>query len=155
MKKLFVIYILFCLSFYTVAQNSTELEYFDKEHFNNKIVISQSIELKNYLNSYVKYNKKRNGFDGYRIKIYSQNTGNARAKANSIRIAFEQLNNGQKAYITFNSPNFEVHVGDFTNKFEAMNFLNTISSSYPEAYIIDAIIQFPNRNTLHKTDKKQ
>ena len=151
---MFFIYILFCLSFYVIAQNNTELGYFDKEHFNNKIIISQRTELKNYFASYIKYNQKRNGFDGYRIKIYSQNTGNARAKANSIRIAFEQLNNAQKAYMIFNSPNFEVHVGDFINKFEPMNFLNTIFSSYPEAYIIESIIQFPNRNPLNKTDKK-
>ena len=150
MKTLLAFFILFYLSFSAMSQNNTDAGYFDKEVFKHKIVISQDYELKNYLETYIKYNKKRNGFNGYRIKIYSQNTSSARNKANAMKIAFEQSNKEQKAYVVYHSPNFEVRVGDFTNRFEAMHFLNGISSTYPDAFIIEDIVQFPNRETKNK-----
>lgn len=148
MRVFILTFISICFLSTGYSQNITpvSIKYFNKSFSNGKIVISQGTELKNYVETYVGLNKKRRGFYGYRIKIYAQNSSEARGQANSIRLAFEESQKKQKAYVTYLEPNFEVHVGDFTNRFEAAAFLNEISVKYPEAYIIRTIITFPNRN---------
>ncbi|MDL2262676.1 hypothetical protein LJC11_04135 [Bacteroidales bacterium OttesenSCG-928-I21] len=145
MRTIIAISLLFWLSIPVMSQNITpvEVKYFNTGYDNEKIKIKQSSELKNYVESYVGLNKKRRGFPGYRVKIFAQNSASARNQANSMRIEFENKQTKHKAYVTYVEPNFEVHVGDFTNRFEAVAFLDQISGKYPEAYIIKTIISYP------------
>lgn len=147
MKVLLFCLLIFCCSLFGYSQNITpiDVKYFDNSHYNGKVTINQDSQLENYVETFVGLNKKRRGFYGYRIKIYAQNHSNARNQANSLRLKFNETHEKQKAYVTFVEPNFEVQVGDFTNRFEAVSFLNEISGTYPEAYVIKTIISFPNR----------
>jgi hypothetical protein len=137
------------LLFFTViasAQNITaeEVKYFDNTCYNGKITISQDPSLENFIETHVGLNKKRRGFYGYRVKIYAQNHQNARSQANAIKIGFGE--DSQQAYITYVEPNFEVHVGDYIKRFEAVALLNKIQSKYPEAYTIKTVVSYPRHD---------
>jgi hypothetical protein len=154
MKVLTIISLVLGFSFTVMSQNiaPVEIKYFKSNYADGNIKINQSSGLKNYVETSVGLNKKRRGFDGYRIKIFAQNNATARNQANSIRISFEESNKKHKAYVNYVEPNFEVHVGDFTNRFDAVAFLNEISGRYPEAYIIKTIITYPKSKYI-KDDK--
>jgi hypothetical protein len=145
MKIATIIGIILSLSITAVSQNITpvDIKYFNPDYADGRIKFSQDRQLENYFESYAGLNKKRRGFYGYRVKVFAQNNAAARNQANSIRISFEESQKDHKAYVVYVEPNFEVHVGDFTNRFEAVAFLNKIYDKYPEAYIIKTIITYP------------
>jgi hypothetical protein len=147
MKKVLVLTsMIFCFAGVSSAQNITpeEVKYFDQSYYNGKITISQDPQLENFVETSVGLNKKRRGFFGYRVKIFAQNNQNARSQANALRIGFNQ--DGQQAYVTYVEPNFEVHVGDYTKRFEAIALFNKIQSKYPEAYTIKTIVTYPKHD---------
>ncbi len=135
---------LFSFTIFLNAQNISpvDIAYFNKQAYNSKITISQSSQLEDFMKTCVGLNKKRKGFYGYRVKIYAQNHKDARSQANAIKVGFNQ--DGEKAYLNFVEPNFEVLVGDFTNRFDAVKLLNKIKGKYPEAYVVKTIITYPN-----------
>lgn len=144
MNKTFILLIIGTLiSGIMLAQNiePEEVSYFNVSAYNGKVKIEQSASLENFVETHVGLNKKRRGFCGYRVKIYAQNHSNARSQANAIKINFNQ--DHQEAYVTYSEPNFEVHVGDFTNRFDAVALFDKISEKYPEAYIIKTFVNYP------------
>ncbi|PLX09279.1 MAG: hypothetical protein C0596_01640 [Marinilabiliales bacterium] len=145
MKYLFTIVSLFIISVcYSQNIEPIDIDYFNPVTYNGKVKVSQDSQLENFMETHVGLNKKRRGFYGYRVKIYAQNHQNARSQANAIRLRFEYSRH--KAYVTYTEPNFEVVVGDFTNRFEAVALLEDLIKDYPEAYIVKTIISYPNHN---------
>lgn len=128
------------LSYIGFSQES--VKFFNRAYSNN-IEVKQSENLKNYLEKVVELNKKRDDFYGYRVKIFAENNPNARRRANELRLRYNSEQDTVQAYVVFQEPNFEVHVGDFRTRFEAVELLNKIADRYPEAYIIQTIIRFP------------
>lgn len=126
------------------AQNidPVDVGYFDSYSYNGKVTIYQNDQLENFVETHVGLNKKRRGFQGYRVKIYAQNDNNARKQANSIRLKFQDYKH--KAYVTYTEPNFEVLIGNFTNRFDAVSLLQELSEEYPEAYVVKTIIECSN-----------
>jgi len=143
-KTLLISFLLILTSTILLGQNiePVSIEYFNSNAYNGKISITQNNQLENFMETYVGLNKKRRGFYGYRVKIYAQNHQNARSEANSIRLKFQ--NSKHKAYVTYTEPNFEVVVGNFTKRFQAITLLHELENEYPEAYIIKTIIECPN-----------
>ena len=143
-KTLLISFLLILTSIILLGQNiePVSIEYFNPHAYNGKISITQNNQLENFMETYVGLNKKRRGFYGYRVKIYAQNHQNARSEANSIRLKFQYSKH--RAYVTYTEPNFEVVVGNFTNRFHAITLLHELERSYPEAYIIKTIIECPN-----------
>ncbi|MDD4150917.1 MAG: hypothetical protein PHE33_12910 [Bacteroidales bacterium] len=143
-KTLLISFLLILTSIILLGQNiePVSIEYFNSNAYNGKISITQNNQLENFMETYVGLNKKRRGFYGYRVKIYAQNHQNARSEANSIRLKFQ--NSKHKAYVTYTEPNFEVVIGNFTKRFQAITLLHELENDYPEAYIIKTIIECPN-----------
>ncbi|MDD2634768.1 MAG: SPOR domain-containing protein [Bacteroidales bacterium] len=142
-KLLFLSSILMLTSIIMLGQNiePVAIEYFNPHAYNGKISITQDVKVKDFIETFVGLNKKRRGFYGYRVKIYAQNGSNARKAANSIRLKFQ--NSKHKAYVTYTEPNFEVVVGNFTKRFDAVEILHELKEDYPEAYIIKTIVECP------------
>lgn len=145
-KFLIILSLAFLTTLSISAQNITpeEVKYFNNSYYNGKIIISQDPSLENFIETHVGLNKKRRGFSGYRVKIYAQNHQSARDKANAIRVGFNQ--DGQQAYLSYVEPNFEVYVGDYINRFDAIALLTKIKERYPEAYIIKTTVTYPTHN---------
>ncbi len=143
-----IIGILYILIFVSVANaqniNPIDVSYFNSQTYNGKVNIKQDNKIENFIETHVGLNKKRRGFYGYRVKIYAQNHQKARSQANAIRLRFNS--SIHKAYVTFTEPNFEVVVGDFTDRFEAIALLQELIKEYPEAYVVKTIISYPKHN---------
>ena len=84
------------------------------------------------------------GFDGYRIRIYFDNSQDARDASSSILEAFETSHPDIPAYRTFDSPNFKVTVGDFRTRSEALAALRSMQPEYPSAFIVREKFKYPS-----------
>jgi hypothetical protein len=76
---------------------------------------------------------------GFRIQIYS---GSKKQPAKQARLKFSQQHKDVKAYENYEQPYFKVRVGDFKTKLEALNFQKELSSSFPDCYIVNDVIEF-------------
>lgn len=82
-------------------------------------------------------------FNGYRIRIYFDNSQNAREASSAILSDFESGHPDMPAYRTFDSPNFKVTVGDFRTRSEALAALKAIQTEFPSAFIVREKFKFP------------
>ncbi|HBX50247.1 MAG: hypothetical protein A2275_13450 [Bacteroidetes bacterium RIFOXYA12_FULL_35_11] len=114
-----------------------------KEAGKGNIKIRQDSSIIRLLNKYMDYCDNAKGDPGYRIRIFSNSGNNAREQANSCKSKFETAHPDHSAYLQYKSPDFEVVIGDFRTKSEALKLLKTIQSEYPSAFIIKTLIGFP------------
>ena len=145
MKKIAILFTITICALQLFGQNITpsRINYYNDSTYNGKVKVEQDAALKNFMETCVGLNKKRDGFPGYRVKVFAQNTQDSRSKANAIRTACSD--DDHEAYVTFVEPNFEVHVGDFMTRFEALVLMKDLLAKYPEAYIIKTNIKYPIR----------
>jgi hypothetical protein len=136
MKNLLIILIFFIAGNQLMGQ---EIKFLNKS-YSDKISINQDDAITKYMEAYHNYIKKNNGILGYRIKIYSQNNAIARTQSKTVKTQFEAQFPEQKAYQKYDDPNFEVYVGDFISKIEAIAFMNKINSKYPSAFVVKSVI---------------
>ncbi len=143
-KVLLLISALILLSISISAQGISpeDVKHFRSSYSQNVNVIAGE-SLKNYIETVVGLHKRRDGFHGYRVKIFADNSRSARDRANNLRVSFNSQQDTVQAYVVYQEPNFEVHVGDFRTRFEAVALLNRLESRYPEAYVIRTIVKFP------------
>lgn len=90
--------------------------------------------------------RARNGarqFSGYRIRIFFDNSQNARGASEAAVGRFKALYPGVSAYRTFESPYFKVTVGDFRTKSEAQAALLSIKNAFPAAFIVRERFKYP------------
>ncbi|HOY38108.1 MAG TPA: hypothetical protein PLK75_02300 [Bacteroidales bacterium] len=146
MRTLIIGLITFLFSGTLFSQSVTpvDIPYFNVGAYGGKIQIHQSDKIENFYETYVGINKKRNGFYGYRVKIFADVGPTARKEANDIKVRFNSSYPEYKAYLIYNEPNFEVHCGNFRTRIEAMALLSKIKNAYPGSFIIYEIIEFPN-----------
>ncbi|MCR5759433.1 MAG: hypothetical protein K6G39_03670 [Bacteroidales bacterium] len=81
--------------------------------------------------------------NGYRIRIFFDNSRTARGDSESALYRFKSLNPGVSAYRTFSSPYFKVTVGDFRTKSEALALLQSIKPYFPGAFIVRERLKYP------------
>jgi hypothetical protein len=120
-----------------------DIPYFNDAYFSGTIQLNQSNKLENFVETWAGLNKKRMGFYGYRVKIFSQVGIHARKNANSTRLSCEAAYPNVPVYVVYNEPDFEVHIGDFRTKFEAMALLQKLKDKYQGAFVVYEIINFP------------
>lgn len=83
-------------------------------------------------------------YDGYRVRIYFDNSQDAREASSAILSRFEEAHPDIPAYRTFDSPNFKVTVGDYRTRSEALATLRTIQPEYPSAFIVREKFKYPS-----------
>lgn len=104
--------------------------------------VYQSAEVKQALQDYVKANASKS-ISGYRIRVYFDNSPQARTRSESIENSLQTLYPEHKVYRSFESPNYKVLLGDFRSKDEALRVFNQLKKTYPTAYIIKDNIEYP------------
>ena len=133
---LFITGIILLLSFSgAFAQTSAE------NNGNIKIVQDEKVDL--LVNKHIQINQNRKGMDGYRIQIFFDSGTNSKTRAQSIFESFKAKYQETAAYLSFKSPNYKVRVGDFRTKLDAQRYLNSIIGEYPNAWVIEDIINLP------------
>ena len=106
-----------------------------------KIVQDEKVDL--LVSKHIQINQNRSGIDGYRIQIFFDSGTNSKTRAQSIFDSFKNKNPETDAYLTFKAPNYKVRVGDFRTKLDAQRFLNSIIGEYPNAWVIEDMINLP------------
>jgi hypothetical protein len=87
---------------------------------------------------------KQNGIDGYRIRIFSDSGPNAKGGFEESKARFIGVFENVKLHESFVYPNYKLYVGDFRTKSEALKVLNAIEGLFPDAFIVQTKINFPN-----------
>ena len=90
-----------------------------------------------YKNSYRKIN-------GYRIRIYSGNSQDARRRSDEIAAGFAAAHPGIPVYKSYSNPFFKVTVGDFRTRDEALRFAESIAGRYQSAFLVREPINYPS-----------
>ncbi len=106
-----------------------------------KIELIQPAQVVNLLKLQIANNKLQKGIQGYRIRIFSQSGQTARQKANDTRSAFMKSFPETEAYMEYNDPNFQILVGDFRTKTEALHQYKKIAKLFPNAFIVSEMIK--------------
>ncbi len=107
------------------------------------VTLHQSSTIKDLVNGYKvrNFSKKTQGF---RVRLFFDNSQTARQKAIEIESNFQNLYPGVSTYRTYQNLYFKVAVGDFRTRTDAMHFLQSIAYNYPGAFIIKENIHYPS-----------
>ncbi len=80
---------------------------------------------------------------GYRIQVFTASGPNSKTKARKAQLKFDNEYPFLASYLKYQTPNFEIRVGDFRTRMEAERFLQMVKSSYPYAFIKKDFIELP------------
>ncbi len=149
-----IVFILFCLG--ASAQVPFNEPYNQQ---NKRIPLLQTLEVKQdpridrLLQNYIEQSKRREGTEGFRLEIFFSSGTKAREEALRKKTEFLRNFPEETAYMSFQSPNFKVRVGDCRTKNEALKLKEKIRSVYPGAFIVTDMIQFPKLYTERNTNE--
>ncbi len=104
--------------------------------------VHQSAEVRQAMAQYVEKNAGKS-VSGYRIRVFYDNSPQARTRSETIEQNLLEQYPGYKVYRSFESPNYKVLIGNFRSKDEALRLFNMLRKSYPTAYIIKDSIEYP------------
>jgi hypothetical protein len=106
------------------------------------VKVVQSDEVRQAMTQYVGKNATK-PISGYRIRVFYDNTPQARTRSEAIENALMEQYPEHKVYRSFESPNYKVLIGNFRSKDEALRIFNALKKTYPTAYIIKDNIEYP------------
>ncbi len=106
------------------------------------VKVEQSTEIRSAVAKYIESNKAKT-LTGYRIRVYYDNSPQARDRSESIAASLREQYPELGVYRSFQSPNYKVLIGDFRSKDEALRVFNALRKVYPTAYIIKDAINYP------------
>lgn len=107
------------------------------------LVIERDERLDSLVMRHARVNKLKDGFDGYRVQLFSGSGTEARLQANNLRAEFMTLYPDVPAYLVYQAPNFKVRVGDFRTELEAIHMQRQIAYQYPGGFVARDLIKFP------------
>ena len=108
------------------------------------VKVKQDPAIRNLVSQHLAQQKRINGIRGYRISIYMGSGQEARKETDLVRARFINQYEDVRSYPKWEYPYWKVYVGDFRTKSEALSFLKKIESEYPDAFIREDIISFPD-----------
>ena len=161
MKKLMILAVLACLSLFQAAaqddltavkEAALDSTLLGKNVFN---VIGQgragqgtiTIDQPSSLVSAMATHKTRNAskqMNGYRVRIFFDNSRNARAVSEQVAGSFSAIYPSVAVYREYENPYFKVTVGNFRTKADATRFLNAIKGQFPSGFIVRERITYPS-----------
>ena len=107
------------------------------------VSIIQDARLDALMQKYQHNHKMQDHLEGFRIQVFSSSGANSRLRARQALIEFNETYPEILAYLKFESPNFQILVGDFRNRYEAEKVLVEIKPNYSSAFIKSDIIALP------------
>jgi len=120
---------------YSPAQKSTDTA--------GEVVLIQDYKIESLLEKKLAVNEARPAQFGYRIQIISVTGANSRDKVNVEKAKILMDYKDVRVYVVYNAPYFKVRLGDFRTKLNAVQFLNTISDKYPQAFVVKDKVNIP------------
>ncbi len=108
----------------------------------DNVSVNQGGLVRNAVESRVRQNRSRM-VNGYRIRIFFDNSQTARSGSEAALYRFKVQNPGVSAYRSFANPYFKVTVGDYRTKSEALEALAAIKVQFPTAFIVKERFKYP------------
>jgi len=105
-----------------------------------QIELIQPVQIEHLLKLQIANNRMQKGIPGYRIRIFSDSKQTARQKADETRGNFMRTFPDINAYMEYQAPNFQILVGDFRTRNEALRNMKKIEKQFPGAFIVSEII---------------
>lgn len=105
--------------------------------------IERDTRLDSLLMRHTRVSKMKDGFDGFRVQLFSGSGTEARTKANVMRAEFMALYPDIPAYLVYQAPNFKVRVGDFRTELEAIKLQRQLAYQYPGGFVSRDMVKFP------------
>jgi hypothetical protein len=82
--------------------------------------------------------------DGYRVQIFYDSGNNSKNRAFAKKAQFLSQYPGVGAYLSFQSPNYKIRVGDFRTRMDAEGFKAKISLTFTDAFVVKDQINYPD-----------
>lgn len=93
------------------------------------------------LDTLISFSKQ--GFNGYRIQIYSESSIDSSVdQAHDYLKAFEEQFPNLRVYLNYYDPDFKIRVGNFRNKVECEGIIRKVKKIYPNCYTVRTFIFF-------------
>lgn len=106
------------------------------------VIVSQPDGVHNALSSQLSKNASRQ-FNGWRIRIFFDNSQTARGDSERTEMRFKGMYPGYATYRTFDNPYFKVTVGNFRTKADASAALRYIKNDFPSAFVVRERFRYP------------
>jgi hypothetical protein len=110
-----------------------------------KIEIVQDERITELVQKHIYINKKAK-IDGYRVQIFFDSGTNSKNRAFAKKGQFLAMFPDVGAYLTFQSPNYKVRVGDFRTRMDAEGFKAKIMLDFTDAFVVMDEINYPSLN---------
>jgi len=107
-----------------------------------RVTIHQSESVSDGFREHLSANKSKT-VSGYRVRIFFDNSQDARVQSERTLNTFKSSFPGVPAYRSYTNPFFKVTVGDFRTRSEAMQLLQQLKGIYPSAFIVKENIEYP------------
>lgn len=130
-----------------------DVNLFSSSAYSGNVKIVQAGEIAELVGVRLSILKKQKGFEGYRIRIFAKTGAGARTEADDLRVEFREKYEQIKPYLHYNTPNWEIHVGNYRTRMEAMEVLDMIKEDYPQAFVTKTIIEFPDFETKEESEE--
>ncbi|HUW07479.1 MAG TPA: hypothetical protein VMW01_14620 [Williamwhitmania sp.] len=107
------------------------------------VTVHQDSAVKTLFDNLELLNAKTKGLPGYRIRIFRENSQQARQK--SLDLVAEVITKypDLPCYRYYDNPYFKVSLGDFRTRFDAMKAYRQVVKDFPDAFIVQETINFP------------
>lgn len=110
-----------------------------------QVEIIQDDKVDLLLEKHIKINEALKTMEGYRIQIFSDSGNNSKTRAQTVQEEVAARFPEMGVYLSFKSPNYRIRVGDFRTRLDAQRFLTDISVDYPNAFIVNDMINLPKQ----------
>jgi len=107
------------------------------------IVVQSDSRLDSLIARHVRINEMKDGFDGWRVQIFSGSGNEARQAANDMRVDFLAMYPEIPAYLIYQSPNFKIRVGDFRTELDAIHLQRQLAYQFPGGFVVKDLVKFP------------
>ncbi|MFH0843604.1 MAG: hypothetical protein V1903_13430 [Bacteroidota bacterium] len=121
------------------------------DHTAGSLVINQDPALDTLLSRYILASKKNKtiegtqGMEGFRIQIYYSSVRQAREESARARAEFIAEFPDIPSYAQYQEPGyFMVRAGNYRTRTEGHKYLLMVRETFPNAYLVPAIINFPD-----------
>jgi hypothetical protein len=139
MRFLFV-----CLSLFTAVSFSFAQDRMNINSLNQNTAISSDYyekpALKVIERKFIEEHSRSKTMSGYRVQVFF----GSREEALRLKGEFLQLFPDQKAFVSYQAPNFKLRVGNFRNQLDAEKFLHAIKEEFPSAYVVNDKVEYAN-----------
>lgn len=142
-KGWFLVFFLLGMSVVMSAQDTTpqvvESPFKRLEGYNSgpgRISVRQSLAIEQMMLVHLRINQNTPGVEGFRIQLYSGTGAKARQEAQNVRARFLTLYPDEKITIEYKAPFWNVRVGFYRHKHEALPLLKKLRVDFPGSYAV-------------------